>query len=85
MGGYQIPAIRVSVVSYYEGTDLPFGCALNKVSDMGEVLSLYMKKAKFDGLIITEAEGGLIQSSKYRSWRLVIDLLCAKYVLLRSD
>lgn len=56
-GDYQIPAIRVSVVSYYERVELPFGCALNKVSDIGEVLSLYMEKARFDGLIIMEAEG----------------------------
>lgn len=41
-GDYQIPALRVSVVSFYEGVELPFGCELEKVKDISKVLSQYM-------------------------------------------
>ncbi|WP_409345212.1 hypothetical protein [Paenibacillus sp. MBLB4367] len=54
---FQIPAIRVSVVSYYEGVELPFGCVLNMVNDKSEVLSLYVNKADFDGMTIIESDG----------------------------
>jgi hypothetical protein len=56
-GDYQIPAIRLSIVSYYEGIELPFGCVLNKVNDMSEVLSLFVDKAEFDGMTIIESDG----------------------------
>ncbi|MBT2289070.1 hypothetical protein J7E73_07965 [Paenibacillus albidus] len=46
---YQIPAIRLSVVSFYEGIELPFGCVLEKVNDISEVLSLYVDNAEFEG------------------------------------
>ncbi|CAH1214591.1 hypothetical protein PAECIP111893_03820 [Paenibacillus plantiphilus] len=55
-GDYQIPAIRVSVVSYYEGRELPFECILNKISDMKEVLSQYKVKALFDGITVIESD-----------------------------
>lgn len=54
-GDYQIPAIRVSVVSYYEDIELPFECLLNKVNDMSEVLRLYVDKAEFAGMAIMES------------------------------
>lgn len=41
-GDYQIPALRVSVVSFYEGTELPFRCELEKVKDISKVLSQYV-------------------------------------------
>jgi len=52
----QIPAFRFSVVSYYEGIELPFRCSLNKVNDMIEVLSLYVNKAQFDGVTTLELD-----------------------------
>lgn len=51
-----IPALKVSVVSYYERLDLPFVCNLNKVHDMKEVLSQYKAEAKFDGIAIIESD-----------------------------
>lgn len=45
-GDYQIPAIRVSVVSFYEGTELPFRCVLEKVNDISKVLSQYVDVVK---------------------------------------
>ncbi|TXK83449.1 hypothetical protein [Paenibacillus sp. N3.4] len=53
-GDYQIPAIRVSVVSYYEGFELPFGCTLINVNNLQEVLLQYQEKAYFDGITINE-------------------------------
>ncbi|MCM3203999.1 hypothetical protein [Paenibacillus illinoisensis] len=55
-GDEQIPEIRFSVVSYYEGVELPFRCSLNKVHDMSEVLSLYVNKTQFDGVTIIELD-----------------------------
>jgi len=55
-GDEQIPAIRFSVVSYYEGVELPFRCSLNKVNDMSEVLSQYVNKTQFDGVTIIELD-----------------------------
>lgn len=49
-----IPAIRVSVVSYFKGIELPFSCELNKVSDMQYVFTSYIENAQFNGLIIAE-------------------------------
>lgn len=49
-GDYQIPAIRLSVVSFYEGLDLPFRCILNKVNNIQGVLIQYQEKAQFDGI-----------------------------------
>lgn len=45
---YQIPAIRLSVVSFYEGLELPFGCVLEKVNDISKVLSPYLDTAGFE-------------------------------------
>ncbi|MBJ6362483.1 hypothetical protein ACFOQM_14550 [Paenibacillus sp. GCM10012307] len=56
-GDYQIPAIRVSIVSYHEGIELPFECDLKKVNDMNDVLSLYLDKADFDGMTFIESDG----------------------------
>ncbi|EGL15228.1 MULTISPECIES: hypothetical protein [unclassified Paenibacillus] len=55
-GDYQIPAIRISVVSYYEGLGLPFGCIVNQVDDRKEVLIQYREKACFDGIPIRDSE-----------------------------
>ncbi|MGZ9586523.1 hypothetical protein [Paenibacillus marinisediminis] len=55
-GDYLMPAIRVSVVSYYEGLELPFGCVLNKVDDMKEVFSQYKEKAQFDSISVFETD-----------------------------
>jgi len=54
-GDYQIPAIRVSVVSYDEGKELPFECVLNKVKDVKEVVAEYITKAQFGGITVIEA------------------------------
>lgn len=56
-GDELIPAIRFSIVSHYEGMELPFGCKVNKVGNMGQVLSRYAEKAKFDGITISESNG----------------------------
>ncbi|MCM3745773.1 hypothetical protein M3223_00255 [Paenibacillus pasadenensis] len=53
-GDYQIPALRVSIISYFDGLELPFGCALNKATDMNEVLSQYVDKAQLDRMINVE-------------------------------
>lgn len=42
--------IRLSVVSFYEGLELLFGCILEKVNDISKVLSLYVDEAEFDGV-----------------------------------
>ncbi len=55
-GDYQIPAIRVSIVSFYEELELPFSCILNKVNDTQLVLTQYKEKAYFDGIAINEAD-----------------------------
>jgi hypothetical protein len=55
-GDYQIPAIRFSIVSYYEGLELPFTCVLNKVNDMKDVLSEYITKAQLEGISIMEEQ-----------------------------
>jgi len=55
-GDEQIPAIRFSVVSYYEGVELPFRCSINKVNDMSGVLSQYVNKTQFDGVTIIELD-----------------------------
>ncbi|WP_209972604.1 hypothetical protein [Paenibacillus eucommiae] len=52
-GDYQIPAVRLSVVSYYEGMELPFGCILKKVNLM-DLFREYIEKAQFDGIPISE-------------------------------
>ncbi|WP_405081742.1 hypothetical protein ACI48J_03720 [Paenibacillus chitinolyticus] len=55
-GDYQIPAIRISAVSYYEGLGLPFGCIVNQIDDRKEVLTQYREKACFDGVPVAESE-----------------------------
>jgi hypothetical protein len=55
-GDSQIPAIRLSVVSYYEGVELPFGCTLNKVSNIENVLIQYKEEAQVDGITIIETD-----------------------------
>ncbi|MCK9858948.1 hypothetical protein [Paenibacillus sp. ATY16] len=55
-GDFQIPAIRLSVVSYYEGLELPFGCTLNKGSNIQNVLFQYKEEAQFHGFTIAETE-----------------------------
>ncbi|MEK4045107.1 hypothetical protein NSU18_15765 [Paenibacillus sp. FSL H8-0048] len=55
-GDYQIPAFRVSVVSFYEGVDLPFGCVLEKVNDISQVLSHYVDIVKAGSIEVSEAE-----------------------------
>ncbi|MBH5318978.1 hypothetical protein I6N90_14325 [Paenibacillus sp. GSMTC-2017] len=55
-GDYQIPAIRVSVVSFYEGLELPFTCVLNKVNDLKELLGQYKKEAQFEGICINQID-----------------------------
>lgn len=55
-GDYQIPAIRVSVISFYKELELPFGCTLNKVNDIQDVLTQYKEKAQFDGVPIINIE-----------------------------
>ncbi|WP_231891358.1 hypothetical protein [Paenibacillus swuensis] len=51
-GDYLIPAIRVSIVTYYEGLELPFECSLYNVNDIKEVLLQYKDKAHFEGITI---------------------------------
>jgi hypothetical protein len=51
-GDYQIPAIRISVISFYKELELPFGCTLNKVYEMQDVLTQYKEKVQFDGIPI---------------------------------
>ena len=55
-GDFQIPSIRVSVVSFYEELELPFGCTLNKVNDIQDVLTQYKEKAQFDGITIIDVD-----------------------------
>ncbi|OPH54965.1 hypothetical protein BC351_30040 [Paenibacillus ferrarius] len=55
-GDCQIPAIRLSIVSFYEGLELPFGCILNKVKDIQNLLIQYKEKAQFDGITIIETD-----------------------------
>ncbi|WP_240961187.1 hypothetical protein [Aneurinibacillus aneurinilyticus] len=55
-GDNLIPAIRVSVVSYFKGLELPFSCELNKVSDMQNIFKAYVENAQFNGLVITMQE-----------------------------
>ncbi|NIK70250.1 hypothetical protein [Paenibacillus sp. BK720] len=55
-GDFQIPAIRLSVVSYYEGLELPFGGTFNKVSNIQNVLLQYKEEAQFHGFTIAETE-----------------------------
>lgn len=55
-GDYQMPAIKLSVVSFYEGLELPFGYCLNKVNDIQDVLIQYKEKAQFDGIAIIEMD-----------------------------
>lgn len=55
-GDYQIPALRVSVVSFYEGVELPFGCVLEKVNDISQVLSHYADIVKAESIEVVEAE-----------------------------
>ncbi|OXM16217.1 hypothetical protein CGZ75_05860 [Paenibacillus herberti] len=47
---YLVPAIRISIVSYYEKLELPFGCNLNKVDDLKEVISQFKNKALLNGI-----------------------------------
>ena len=53
-GDYQIPALRVSVVSFYEGVELPFGCVLEKVHDISQVLSQYVDVVKIERIEVLE-------------------------------
>lgn len=55
-GDYQAPAIRLSVVSFYEGLELPFGGILNKVNNIQNVLIQYKEKAQFEGITIIETD-----------------------------
>ncbi|MEK8131107.1 hypothetical protein WMW72_24695 [Paenibacillus filicis] len=55
-GDYQIPAIKLSVVSFYEGLVLPFECTLNKVKNIQDVLIQYKEKAQFDGITMIETD-----------------------------
>ncbi|WP_336771350.1 hypothetical protein [Paenibacillus sp. MMO-58] len=59
-GDSQIPAFRISVFSYYEGLELPFGCTLNKVSNLQNVLIQYKKEAQFDGLTIIGTDESIL-------------------------
>lgn len=52
-GDVWIPAIKVSVISHFEGL-LPFGCPLNRVNEMNPMLQEFMENAQFDGLKIVE-------------------------------
>ncbi|WP_341346600.1 hypothetical protein [Paenibacillus sp. FSL H3-0469] len=54
-GDYQIPALRVSVVSFYEGIELPFRCVLEKVNDISQVLSHYADIVKAESIEVLEA------------------------------
>lgn len=62
----QIPAIRMSVVSAYEGLELPFGCVLRKVHVMHDVFARYIESVQRDGttirLVNEEEEGSQDQS-----------------------
>ncbi|MDR0269415.1 hypothetical protein [Paenibacillus sp.] len=72
-GDYQIPAIRLSVVSFYEGFELPFGCILNKVSDIQDVLFQYKEEAYFDGITIIETdESSLNEEESERDYILTV-------------
>ncbi|PUA36419.1 hypothetical protein C8Z91_23720 [Paenibacillus elgii] len=55
-GDYQIPAIRLSVFSFHNGFELPFGCILNNVNDIQNVLIQYKEKARFDDITIIETD-----------------------------
>jgi|GEM_PF-5408885 len=55
-GDSQIPAVRLSVVSYYEGLEIPLGCTLNKVCNIQNVLTHYKEEAQFDGITIIETD-----------------------------
>lgn len=59
-----MPAIKLSVVSFYEGFELPFGCILNKVSDMQDVLVQYKEKAYFDGITIIETDESILNEKE---------------------
>ena len=52
----KLTIIRLSVVSFYEGLELPFGCILNKVNDIQNILFQYKEKAQFDGITIIETD-----------------------------
>jgi len=49
-GDYQIPAIRISVVSFHRGLELPFACIFNKANDLNELLIQYKEHVLFDGV-----------------------------------
>lgn len=71
----QIPAFRVSVVSYYEGVELPFRCSLNKVNDMIEVLTPYVDKAQSDGVAafeLAEADEASPSSEADNVYKLIV-------------
>jgi hypothetical protein len=55
-GDFQIPSIRVSVVSFYEELELPFKCTLNKVNDIQDVLIQYKENAQIDGITIIDVD-----------------------------
>lgn len=56
-GDYRIPAIQVSVVSLYEGKELPFRCVLEKVNHLSKVLLQYVDVVKGEEIheIVSEA------------------------------
>ncbi|WP_235941350.1 hypothetical protein [Paenibacillus puerhi] len=55
-GDYQIPAIRISIASFYKELELPFVCSLNKVNSLNELLVQYREKAQFNGIAIIEVD-----------------------------
>ncbi|MFD1888240.1 hypothetical protein [Paenibacillus wenxiniae] len=55
-GDYQIPALRLSVVSFYKELELPFKCALNKVNSLASVMNLYHQELQLNQCTILEAD-----------------------------
>ncbi|WPP39706.1 hypothetical protein SK066_13845 [Paenibacillus hunanensis] len=53
---YQIPALRLSVVSFYEGLELPFRCALDKTNCLAQVMTSYYEELQIDQNVMAKAE-----------------------------
>ncbi len=60
-GDYQIPALRLSVVSFYEGLELPFTCALDKTNCLAHIMTSYYEELQLDQNVIAKADCNVSQ------------------------
>ncbi|GGJ23269.1 hypothetical protein [Paenibacillus hunanensis] len=60
-GDYQIPALRLSVVSFHEDLELPFRCALDKTDYLAQVMTSYYEELQLDQNVIAKAGCNEIQ------------------------